>query len=140
MLTMGMQSADDGAFGKLLEDWARNLHDKRVEASLAQYAEEAELLPPDGSRVKGKKSLQQLFELVTKSFDSDLKFTSLRVEVSGDLAYDSGTYQETLVTRATKKRHELTGSYLTIYRHDKEGAWLIVEQVWTGDVAGDGKQ
>jgi ketosteroid isomerase-like protein len=140
MLATVMQSSGDGAFAKLREDWAQNLHEKRVEASMAEYAADAEFLPPDGSRVKGKAALQELFEMVTKAFDSDLTFTSAHVEVSGDLAYDSGTYRETLATRATGKSHELSGSYLTVYRHDKSGAWLIVEQVWTGGPAEDGKQ
>ena len=52
--------------------------------------------------------------------------------MSGDLAYDSGTFRETLITRATGKRQESTGSYVTVYRRNKEGGWLIVEQVWTG--------
>ncbi len=136
MLSLVMQSSGDDGFLKLREDWARNLHEKRLEASLAEYAEDAEFLSPEGSRIKGKAALKDLFETVTKAFDSDLKFTSMRVEISGDLAYDSGTYQETMVMRGTGKRHESSGSYLTVYRHQKSGEWLIVEQVWTGTVGG----
>jgi ketosteroid isomerase-like protein len=70
--------------------------------------------------------------MITKTMDSDLTFTSLRVETSGDMAYDSGTFQETLVFRESGKRLKSTGSYLTVYRRGKDGAWLIVEQAWTG--------
>jgi ketosteroid isomerase-like protein len=132
MLAMALQSAGSDGFTQLHDEWARNLHEKRVDASVAEYAADAEFIQPDGQRVKGTAALKQLFETITKTFDSDLKFTAVRVEVSGELAYDSGTYRETLITRATGKRQESTGSYLTVYRKSKDGGWLIAEQVWTG--------
>ena len=135
MLAMGLQSAGDDTFLRLRGEWARNLREKRVDASVAEYAADAEFLQPDGQRVKGTDALRQLFQTVTKTFDSDLTFTSLRVETAGDLTYDSGTWRETLVTRASGKREEMRGSYLTIYRRSKDNAWLIVEQVWTGGPA-----
>ena len=132
MLAMALQSAGDDGFSRLREDWARNLHEKRVDASVAEYAADAEFIEQDGQRVKGTAALKQLYEMITKTFDSDLTFTSVRVEVSGDLAYDSGTYQETLVTRSSRARQKMRGSYLTVYRRAKGGTWLIVQQVWTG--------
>ena len=132
MLALGLQSSGDDLFLRLREDWARNLREKHVDASIAEYAADAEFLQPGGQRVKGSGALRKLFENITKTFDSDLTFTPERVETSGDLTYDSGTYRETLVTRATGTRMESRGSYLTVYRRGKDGAWLIVEQVWTG--------
>lgn len=129
-LALQFMALDD--FASLREQWARNLHEKRVEASVAEYAPDADFIDPTGNRVHGTEALRQLFQTVTATFDSDLKFTSLRIEGSGDLTYDSGTYRETLVTRATGKRQESSGSYLTVHRRGKDGAWLIVEQVWTG--------
>lgn len=98
MLALGLQSSGDDPFLRLRQDWARNLHEKHVDASVAEYAADAEFLQPDGQRVKGTDALRKLFENITKTFDSDLTFTPLRVETSGDLTYDSGTYRETLVT------------------------------------------
>ncbi len=66
MLAIGMQSAGDDSFLRLREEWARNLHDKRVEASDAEYAGDAEFLQPDGQRVKGAAALSQLFATITE--------------------------------------------------------------------------
>lgn len=132
MLALGAQSTGDDGFLRLRTEWAGNLHAKRVEASVAEYAADGEFLEPNGDRVKGTVALRQLFEMITKTFDSDLVFRPVRVETSGDLTYDSGTYRETLTTRATGKSQEWQGSYLTVYRRGKDGAWLIVQQVWTG--------
>lgn len=122
------------AFAPLRGQWALNLRDKRIDACVAQYAPDAEFINPDGSRVRGTDALRQLFTTVTATYNSDLTFTSQRIEVSGDMAYDSGTYRESLTLRASGKAQQATGSYLTTYQRTRDGKWLIAEQVWTGSV------
>lgn len=126
------QLAAADPFEKLRQEWARDLHEKRLKASTALYAPDAVFIQPDGARVKGSAAIRRLYEKVTSTFDSSLNFSSERVEISGDLAYDSGTYTETLVTRATHKSMLSKGSYLTIYRRGKDGNWRIAEQMWAG--------
>jgi ketosteroid isomerase-like protein len=126
------QVAAADPFEKLRQEWARDLHEKRVEASTGLYAPDALFIQPNGARVKGAAAIRRLYEKVTSTFDSSLSFSSEGVEISGDLAYDSGTYSETLVMRATHKSILSKGSYLTIYRRGKDGNWKIVQQMWTG--------
>jgi ketosteroid isomerase-like protein len=141
LIVLALQSAgpapsNNDPFVGLRNQWASDLHAKHIEDSLAQYAADADFVS-DAGRAHGTDALRSLFQNVTATLDSDLTFTSERVEVSGDLAYDSGTYTETLVTRATGTVQHLAGSYLTVYRRTNVGGsgnamWLIVEQVWTG--------
>ena len=126
------------AFATLRDQWARDLHDKHADDSIAGYAPDAEFIDPGGSRFRGSASIRSLFETVTKTFDSDITFYSWHVQVSGDMAVDSGTYREALVVRATGDHMHSYGSYLTVYRHDSAGKWLTTEQVWTGAVNPDG--
>jgi peptidoglycan/xylan/chitin deacetylase (PgdA/CDA1 family) len=119
-------------FAQLREQWAQNLREKKIEASVAEYTADGEFIQPDGGRVHGTDALRKLYETITATFDSDLIFDSQRVELSNDLAYDSGTFRELLTLRATGKRLFSTGSYLTVYRRDPAGQWLIAQQVWTG--------
>jgi peptidoglycan/xylan/chitin deacetylase (PgdA/CDA1 family) len=130
----GKQQATD-AFAALREQWVRNLHEKRIDASVAQYAADGEFIEPDGSRVVGTAALRHLFATITATYDSDPTFASQRIEMSGDLAYDSGTYDERLVLRASGKAQYSSGSYLTVYRRAKDGTWLIAEQAWTGSIS-----
>ena len=131
LIVLPQVSAAD-PFEKLRQEWARDLHEKRVEAATALYAPYAVFVQPDGARVKGSAAIRKLYDKVTSTFDSSLNFSSERVEISGELAYDSGTYTETLVTRATHKSILSKGSYLTIYRKGKDRNWKIVEQMWAG--------
>jgi len=125
-------SATAKVFTPLRQEWAQNLREKKIDASVIEYAADGEFIQPDGGRVRGTEALRKLYETITATFDSDLVFDSERVETSGDLAFDSGTFREVLTTRATGKRLFSTGSYLTVYRRDSSHGWLIVEQVWTG--------
>jgi len=127
-----MKAGDE--FAGLRAEWAQNLHDKRVDASVAEYTATAEFVDPSGARVRGTEALRKLFATVTATFDSDLKFDSKKVEVSGDLAFDSGSYEETLTVRASGKEQHASGSYLTVYERGA-GKWLIAEQEWTGVVS-----
>lgn len=126
--------APPDTFEALRTEWAQDLRQKRIEASVALYAADATFIQPDGSRVEGSDAIRQMLKTITSTFDSDLAFSSRRVEISGDLAYDSGTYTEKLVARATGKPMHSQGSYLTVYRKQSGGGWKIVEQVWTGAI------
>jgi ketosteroid isomerase-like protein len=128
------QAGVNAAFEQQRVAWAHSLRDKNIDASVAAYAPDADFLQPDGSRVRGAAALRKLFESITATYNSDLTFQSLRVESSGSLAYDSGTYSETLIDRATAKPQISKGSYLTVYRRSASGQWLIIEQVWTGAI------
>jgi ketosteroid isomerase-like protein len=128
-------ATDQDPFAALRDQWAKDLKGKFIDDSLAQYAPDADFISDEG-RTHGAAALRQLFTTVTKTFDSDLAFHSERIEISGELAYDSGTYKETLLNRATGKAQPMAGDYLTVYRRTKlpngNAVWLIVEQVWTG--------
>jgi peptidoglycan-N-acetylglucosamine deacetylase len=119
-------------FGALRKEWASNLHDKKVDACVAEYAPDAEFVQPDGTIVRGAAGIRKLYETITATFDSDLVFDSERLENIGDDATDSGSYREVLTERATGKRAFYTGGYQTEYHRDKDGRWLIVRMAWIG--------
>lgn len=133
-------ATDQDPFAALRDQWAKDLKGKFVDDSMAQYAPDADFISDEG-RTHGAAALRQLFTTVTKTFDSDLTFHSERIEISRELAYDSGTYKETLLNRATGKTQPMAGDYVTVYRRTKlpngSAVWLIVEQVWTGKAAGN---
>jgi ketosteroid isomerase-like protein len=65
------------------------------------------------------------------SFNSDLTLHSQNLEASGDLAYDSGDFQETLTNIAAGAKIESKASCVIIYKRPVNGAWQIVPHVWT---------
>jgi ketosteroid isomerase-like protein len=114
------------------ETWTKDLHDKQLDPILKLYSADASFLQPTGERITGQTALRALFTTIMATFHSDLTLHSQKVEVSGDLAYDSGDYQETLTTIATGVKASYSGSYLMVFKRERSGEWKIVQHVWTG--------
>ncbi|MGB7133909.1 MAG: nuclear transport factor 2 family protein [Acidobacteriaceae bacterium] len=126
---LGQTGARD-EFAPLRQEWAQDLRAKNVRAAVALYSPDATFIDPDGSRAHGIAPIRQLFEAAAQVYDSTLEFHPQRVETSGVLAVDSGTYTQTMVVRATGEQQVSSGSYVMVYRRE-DGSWKILEQVWT---------
>jgi ketosteroid isomerase-like protein len=117
--------------GKLREQWAADLHAKRLGSILSLYTPDAVFLSSGHSRVTGSAALGELMKNIMGRVTSDLHFRSLNMESSGALAYDSGEYDETLTPTSGGPDKKLQGSYVIIWKHQANGQWKIVQQVWT---------
>jgi ketosteroid isomerase-like protein len=117
---------------QLREVWVHNLRTKQLEPILKFYAPDAVFLQPTGERITGSAAIRTLFQNIMATFNSDLTLHSQNLETSGDLAYDSGDFQETLTTIATGAKIVSKGSYVIIYKRQSRGTWQIVQHVWTG--------
>jgi uncharacterized protein (TIGR02246 family) len=123
-------STPENELAVLRADWARTLHEKQLEASVALYTDDAAFLTPDGKRYVGKDEIRGLYKGVFSQFTGDLVFESKQTGFSGVLAYDSGLFRETLTTVATGAQQKTTGSYLMVLRREPDGKWRIVQQMW----------
>jgi ketosteroid isomerase-like protein len=130
--TAAPQASTIVALAKIRQSWVEDLRSKKLEPILKFYAPDAVFLQPSGERITGSAVLRTLFQNIMASFDSDLVLHSRNLETSGDLAYDSGDFEETLTTIATGAKISSKGSYIIIYRHQPNGDWLIVQHAWMG--------
>lgn len=117
---------------KIRDVWVQDLRTKQLEAILKLYAPDAVFLQPTGERISGSAALHDLFQTIMATFNSDLTLHSQNLETSGDLAYDSGDFQETLTTIATAAKITTKGCYIIIFKRQPNGSWQIVQHVWTG--------
>lgn len=124
-------SVQDG-IAKIRLGWARNLHEKHLDQLVMLYTSDAVFLSSDVGRVSGREAIRGLCKNVMSAFTSDLVFHSIRTESSGDLAYDSGEFSETLVKLADGSKTEDHGNYLMVFKRQPDGNWLITQQMWAG--------
>ncbi len=115
--------------GMVHETWALDWNEKRLDHIMTLYADDAIFLRPSSERTNGWTAIRSLFAKVLETNTPHIAFHPITIERSGNLAYDSGTYEETIlsggVTRATR------GDYLMILRRQPGGRWLIAQQTWT---------
>jgi uncharacterized protein (TIGR02246 family) len=122
-------AADDIA--KIPAMWAKTLQAKQMDQLAALYTPDAVFLKPSGERVTGREAIRDACKKIMDTFSSDFTFHSLASDVSGNIAYDSGEYSESLVKISDQTRAEVQGNYLMIFKRQADGKWLIAQQMWT---------
>jgi ketosteroid isomerase-like protein len=130
--TASPQTSTLVTLAKIREAWVQDLRTKQLEPILKFYTQDAVFFQPTGERITGSAALRTLFQTIMATFDSDLTLHSQNLETSGDLAYDSGDFQETLTTIASGAKTSAKGSYVIIFKRQASGGWQIVQHIWTG--------
>jgi ketosteroid isomerase-like protein len=113
------------------QQWAGYWNAKNMKAVIALYAPEPVFHPTVGPTWEGTVSIRRNFAALLKDFDPDITLHSVRSETSGTLAYDSGTYNETIARVKGGAPIKARGSYLFLFQKQKRGGWKILEQTWT---------
>jgi len=116
---------------RLRTEWAKDLRAKQLDQIASLYAPDAVYLLPSGARVTGRPAIRDICKKIMDNFTSEITFQSLASDHSGDLAYDSGEYRESLVKISEQTSAEVQGNYVMIFRRQPDGTWLIAEQMWT---------
>ena len=135
----GFSSADarsaGGASSELPSDvsaaWASDWSTKNLDAVMALYAPDAEFMPGSTESWVGTAVIRKSFAGVLSQYSAKVHLHSVRIEASGNLAYDSGLYDETVTPVKGGKALQFRGNYLFVFRHVKNGEWKILEQTWT---------
>jgi ketosteroid isomerase-like protein len=77
---------------------------------------------------KGKAAIETMIGDMVKDPNFALSFTTDDVEVarSGDLAYETGTWQMTSTDPVTKKPATARGDFVTVWKKQADGTWKCV--------------
>ena len=135
-LTDAIAGPSDGSqaraqIAKVRDNWLVAFKSKDVSTAISYYASDAAFLQPTGERIEGIDAIRELYQKVASTFDSDLLLRSHDLEVSGDLGFDSGEYEEVLTNRATAQKQHFHGQYVIVFRLGRDGHWRIIQHVWT---------
>lgn len=126
------QAAHAAPVSDLTQQWAGYWNAKNLEATLTLYAPEPTFLPTSGERWEGTAAIRKNFARLLKRFDPRLTMQSIKSETSGNLAYDSGSFDEVLAPAKGGRAIHAKGHYLFVFqRKSKRSGWKILEQVWT---------
>ena len=124
-------AAEDG-FAGLTAQWAVAWGAADLDAVMSLYAADPVFQPTSTERWTGADTIRQHFAAALSKYRGELHMHSQRVAASGDLAIDSGTYDETVKPVSGKgKPKNLHGGYLFVFQRAAGGDWKILEQVWT---------
>jgi uncharacterized protein (TIGR02246 family) len=113
------------------QQWAGDWNAKNLKSIMTLYAPQPVFLPASGERWDGAAEIRKQFAGLLKQFDPRLALQSVKSETSGNLAYDSGTFDETVAPTKGGAAIQAKGNYLFLFQRQKNGKWKILEQTWT---------
>lgn len=112
-------------------------HQQVIDAILAKsetdfaalYTPDAEIYPPDGTKIKGTDAIARFFR---SWFDNG--FCGQRAEASSlivgdDLAVETGLAVGIMASGAG--RTEARANYLIVHQRQADGSWLMSRDIWT---------
>jgi ketosteroid isomerase-like protein len=109
--------------------WQKAYADKDINALSAQYADDAALGDPGDPVATTDVDRRKAIGALISDPNFKLSFASDRVLVAsaGDLASSRGHYTITTTDKATSKPVTSSGTYLTVYKKQGDGAWKAAE-------------
>ena len=115
---------------------ARDMVAGTWDTTLANYTEDAVSMPALSPMVKGKNAIKEEY---ARMMGTGMKFTkvdfaTMEVNVSGEYAYEIGTYTMTFEMPPMGEMTDV-GKYVTVYQQAKDGSWKIKVETWNSDKA-----
>jgi len=117
---------------KIGEQWARNWNAGDLDKLIQAYAPEAVYMPPHHAAVHGRDAIYEYLKMPMSHGIGELTYEVTFVKHSGELAYDVGRYTMSVPREGGKRQDR--GKYLTVWRHQLNGEWLIVADTWSSDL------
>jgi len=131
---VGTSSASDSKLEKAVRDadaqWSKVAAAKDLDKTVAFYADDAVVLPPNQPAVTNKDGIRNLWKGVLDTL-IDISWKTTRVEVakSGDMAVLTGTYEMTMKDGSKDK-----GKYCEVWQKKADGKWKVGIDMFSSDL------
>jgi uncharacterized protein (TIGR02246 family) len=127
-------AVDEAAVRAVNIAWYKAYNAADGAAVAALYAGNAVLSAPGAAAARGNAAIRQFYVKDVATFAAaglaNVDGPTSDVGVSGDLAWQWGTYKVTNKSGATVD----AGKYLTVF-HRKAGKWMIIRDTWNSDTS-----
>jgi uncharacterized protein (TIGR02246 family) len=125
-------SADEAAIADFNRRYLQAINDGDIDTLAALTTEDHMMISSGGAPLKGKKAL---VDAMTRAFQNN-KFNESwepqETVVSGDLAYQRGTFVVEATPKAGGQTSRSTGNFLRIYRKI-DGTWFMVRDTFNSE-------
>ena len=123
-------SASKSELGQMNRDFAAALNAKDAKAAAALYAEDAVLIPPGESVVRGREAIEEYWRgAIEEGGVRDVSVETMDALSSGSLGYETGSF----VLTANGPDGEPVvdrGRYMELLRREPDGRWLSTHGIW----------
>jgi len=126
-------SRAEAAVRKLAQDWALACNTKHLDDLLELYAADATVLRPNVPPVRSLAAIRELLFSALEAGLGEVQFEPIRVEIIGEMAYETGRCTM-LAPSSLGKRREERGKYVVLATR-QAGEWKILLDCWSTDLS-----
>jgi ketosteroid isomerase-like protein len=130
----GDMSRAEAAVRRVSHEWVLACNTKHLDDLLELYSADAMVLRSNYPAVRGAAAVREFFFGALEAGLGEVELEPLRVEITGDLAYEAGRCKA-LVPGATGKRREERGKYLWVCTRQSNGEWKLTADCWSSDLS-----
>jgi ketosteroid isomerase-like protein len=133
-LAQDARATDEAAIRAASAEWAKVASAKDLERTLSYYADEASMFPPNAPIVSGPEARRKTWEGLFSPTDLVFSNAATKVEAarSGDLAYETGTFEESFKDAAGSPVR-VVGKYVVVWKKQANGEWKAVADIFNTD-------
>lgn len=105
-----------------------------VEQMRPYFSDDIVMMAPNAPAVVGAESVMVAMRGFFNAFAVAIRYSSSEIVVSGDWAFDRGTFRQTLTPKSGGPALADSGKYLWVYRRDSDGKWRQTRVAWNSDM------
>ena len=132
-MTRTETASDIRAITTLHEESNHALSRGDLETLMSVYADDVISMPPNQAPRIGKSAVRSMWADVLSDFAVEASVSVEEVEVTGEWAYERGTYNLKLKPQAGGAPIEDFGKYLDILRRQPDGNWKYSRVSWSSN-------
>ncbi len=127
--------ADEAAIAKLRTAYQTAAGTQDGAALAKLYAPDGVEMPPNGPAAKGRAAIEAFHKAFGQQWMMHgMTITPAETKVSGDTAYDIGTYKQGLMPQKGGGVIDDRGKYVVLLKKDGSGNWLITHAIYNSDL------
>jgi uncharacterized protein (TIGR02246 family) len=129
------QQSEEKQLRALDEQWSATAAKNDLDGTVAFYADDAVLLPPNAPIAKDKKSIRESWAGLLGP-NTSVSWTASKIEVarSGELGYIYGSYKLTITNPKDGRPTNDTGKFLEVWKKQKDGKWKCIADTYNSDL------
>lgn len=132
-------SADAAAIAKVRSAFQQAAAAQDAAALAKLFTPDGEEMPPNAPAAKGRAAIEAYHKQFAQQFMvHGVTITATETHVAGNLAYDVGTYKQTLMAQKSGAMFDDTGKYVVLLRKEPAGGWLITHVIYNSNTPAPG--
>ena len=116
--------------------WLNDFNARDLDKMVSHYTEDVVVMEVGTPVKRGRPNVRKMYTemLADPAYSADFAPSQVEVAKSGDIGYAIGSYTSGMTDPNTKKPIVDRGSYIDIYKKQKDGSWKIVADIGASEV------